>query len=399
MMYLFMRLAQSRNVSTLCSVLCTISMVRAQTMTDTSYNLLIGTDTKVGTGDGIYVYEFNSETGKSSYRDKAAGIKNPSFLTVSEEGKHVYSVNEIAGGKGEVSAFSFDTATGKLDYINSIGSGGKGPCYSSVDRANKYALMADYSGGSLAALPIRPEGSLGASIQSIRYEGKSFVPEQRGPRIHASVLSEDNKFLFVPDLGTDKIHTYNVDVARPNPLPPSDPAYVKVEQGSGPHHFTFHPNHKFAYSIQELMGINTFFEFNNGKLKILQSVDLVSKDSNGPADAAVIHISPDGKSLYRSLCGNLNELIIYAMNEKGILKYIGRQSTLGRGPRNFSVYPTGNFLLVGNSDSDENVVFKRNKAKRLTYTTETIKVGSPVCLKFVPTKINNLHNYHSISTF
>ncbi len=387
MMYLFLRLAQSRIISTLCSLLCTISMIRAQTMTDTSYNLLIGTYTKAGKSDGIYVYEFNSETGKSSYRDEVVGIKNPSFLTVSEDGKHVYSVNEIGGGKGEVSAFSFDAATGKLDYINSIGSGGNGPCYISVDMANKYAFVGNYSGGSLAAVPIKPDGSLGSSIQSIRHEGKSIAPEQQVPHVHAAVLSEDNKFLYVPDLGTDKIHIYNVDVTKANPLNPSNPAYVPVKQGSGPRHFTFHPNHKFAYSIQELMGIVTFFEYDNGKLKTMQSVDLVSKDSDGPADAADIHISPDGKFLYGSLRGNINELVIYAINENGMLNYVGRQSTLGKGPRNFAIDPTGNFLLVGNSGSDEIVVFKRNKATgMLTPTTETIKVGSPVCLKFVPIK-------------
>ena len=385
MEYFFLRLTQGRIISILCGLLCTISMAGAQTLTGTSYNLLIGTYTEEGKSDGIYVYEFNSETGKTSYKAEAADIKNPSFLTVSGDRRYVYSVNEIGGGKGGVSAFSFDVVTGKLDYINSIGSGGDGPCYISVDKANKYAFVGNYSGGSLAAVPIRPDGSLGASIQSIRHEGKSIAPEQEAPHVHASVLSKDNKFLYVPDLGTDKIHVYKVDVTQPNPLSPSDPAYVQVKQGGGPRHFTFHPNNKFAYSIQELMGIVTFFEYDNGKLKTMQSVDLVSKDSNGAADAADIHISPDGKFLYGSLRGNINELVIYAINEKGMLNYVGRQSTFGKGPRNFAIDPTGNFLLVGNSGSDEVVIFERNKKTGgLKPTGDKINVGSPVCLKFVP---------------
>jgi len=387
MKHLILPISQLRTISILCGLLITISSVRAQALTDTSYNLLIGTYTQEGKSDGIYVYEFNSETGKSNYRAAAVGIKNPSFLTVSEDRKYVYSVNEIGGGKGSVSAFSFDEGSGKLEYINSIGSGGNGPCYISVDKANKYAFVGNYSGGSLAAVPIKPDGSLGSSIQSIRHEGKSIAPEQQVPHVHAAVLSEDNKFLYVPDLGTDNINIYNVDVTKANPLSPSDPAHVLVKQGSGPRHFTFHPNHKFAYSIQELMGIVTFFEYDNGKLKTMQSVDLVSEDSNGPADAADIHISPDGRFLYGSLRGNINELVIYAINEKGMLNYVGRQSTLGKGPRNFAIDPTGNFLLVGNGSSDEIIVFKRNKSTGLlTSTGETIKVGSPVCLKFVPKK-------------
>jgi 6-phosphogluconolactonase len=356
-------------------------MVRAQT---TSYYLLIGTYTEQGKSDGIYVYDFNSETGKTSYRAQATGVKNPSFLTVSEDSRPVYSVNEVGGGKGSVSAFSFDVRTGKLDYINSISSGGNGPCYISVDKTNKFAFVGNYSGGSLAAIPIKSDGSLGPSIQSIRHEGKSIAPEQEGPHVHAVVLSEDNKFLYVPDLGTDKIHVYHVDVTKPNPLSSSNPAYIQVNQGSGPRHFTFHPNHKFAYSIQELMGTVTFFEYDNGKLNAKQSVDLVSKDYKGAADAADIHISPDGKFLYGSLRGNINELVIYAIDDKGMLNYVDRQSTLGKAPRNFAMDPTGSFLLVGNGGSDEVVIFKRNKKTgQLNPTGDRISVGSPVCLQFV----------------
>jgi len=385
MMQLDLRLTPKRIISLLCGLLCTIYIAQAQTTTDTSYNLLIGTYTRAGKSDGIYVYEFNSETGKSNYRAEALGIKNPSYLTVSEDRKYVYSVNEIGEGKGSVSSFSFDAETGQLDYLNSISSGGNGPCYISVDTMNKFVFVGNYSGGSLAAVPIKPDGSLGSSIQSIRHEGKSIAPQQQGPRVHASVLSEDNKFLYVPDLGTDKIHIYNVDVTKPNPLKPSNPEYVQVKAGGGPRHFTFHPNHKFAYSIQELTGTVTFFEYYKGNLKTMQSVELVSKDSNGPADAADIHISPDGKFLYGSLRGSINELVIYAIDGKGMLNYVGRQSTLGKGPRNFAIDPTGNFLLVGNSGSDEIVVFKRDQSSGLlTPTGETINVGSPVCLKFAP---------------
>src|SRR5690606_14651685 len=127
--------------------------------------------------------------------------------------------------------------------------------------------------------------------------------------------------------------------------------------------------------------------YDKGKLKTMQSVDLVSKDSNGPADAADIHISPDGRFLYGSLRGKINELVIYAINEKGMLNYVGRQSTLGKGPRNFAIDPTGNFLLVGNGGSDEIVVFRRNKKTGLLVPTgKTIEIGSPVCLKFVSMK-------------
>lgn len=387
MKHLISRLTQKSTISILCFLLCSISMTQAQSSADTTYNLLVGTYTEAGKSDGIYVYEFNSKTGEFSYRAEATGIKNPSFLTVSEDRKQVYSVNEMGGGKGGVSAFSFDAGTGKLDYINSIGSGGNGPCYIAVDKAKTFVFVGNYSGGSLAAVPIQPDGSLGASIQSIRHEGKRTGPRQQRSHVHATVLSEDNRFLYVPDLGLDKIYVYHVDVSMPNPLVPADPPYVQVKLGSGPRHFTFHPNGKFGYVIQELMGIVTAFEYDNGKLRTLQSVNLTSLDFEGAIDAADIHISPDGKFLYGSLRGEINELVVYTIDEKGRLDYVERHSTLGKGPRNFAIDPTGNFLLVGNGGSDEIVIFKRNKTTgKLTPTGKTIKVGSPVCLKFVPLK-------------
>ena len=191
----------------------------------------------------------------------------------------------------------------------------------------------------------------------------------------------------MPDLGLDKIYVYHVDVSLPNPLVPADPPYVQIKLGSGPRHFTFHPDGKFGYVIQELMGIVTAFEYDNGKLRTLQSVNLTSLDFEGAIDAADIHISPDGKFLYGSLRGAINELVVYAIDEKGRLDYVDRHSTLGKGPRNFAIDPTGNFLLVGNGGSDEIVIFKRNKTTgKLAPTGKTIQLGSPVCLKFVPIK-------------
>ncbi len=349
------------------------------------FNLLVGTYTKPGKSEGIYVYKFNSKTGEFSSRSQASGIKNPSFLTVSKDKKYVYSVSEVGDGEGGVSSFSFDAATGKLEFLNSASSGGDGPCYVSVDDSNKFVFVGNYSGGSLAAVPVNADGSLGSDIQSIQHEGSSILKNQNKPHVHATVLSPDNKHLYVPDLGTDKITIYSVDLAKSAPLTPADPAFVSVDAGNGPRHFTFHPNGKFAYVIQEMTGNVEMFDYKNGELHPKQSVTLPSQGHEGRIDAADIHISPDGKFLYGSLRGDIDEVVIYAIDKKGELTYAGRQSTLGKNPRNFAIDPTGNFLLVGNGQSDEIVIFKRNKKTGLlTPTGKRIHVGSPVCLKFVP---------------
>jgi 6-phosphogluconolactonase len=371
-------------------IMCLFSMSQptyAQISKSNMYNLLIGTYTRSGKSVGIYVYTFNAETGEFTYKSEAPGIKNPSFLVVSKDRKNVYSVSEVGGGGG-VSAFSFDSSTGKLEFLNSFSSGGSGPCYVTVDDQKKYVFAGNYGGGSLCAIPVQSDdGSLGRSIQSIRHSGSSINREQDRARVHATVLSPDNRYLFVPDLGIDKVHIYNVDITKPNPLTPAEQPFVSVETGSGPRHFTFHPNGKFAYVIQEITGIVTAFDYKDGRLTTIQSVSMPSPDYKGPADhadAADIHISPDGRFLYGSLRGEINEIVIYTIDENGKLTYAGRQSTLGQGPRNFALDPTGTFLLVGNSRNDEIVIFKRDQNNGLlTDTGKRISVGSPVCLKFV----------------
>ncbi|MGI9552467.1 MAG: lactonase family protein [Aurantibacter sp.] len=359
---------------------------QAQRATAKMYNLLIGTYTKPGKSNGIYVYTFNTETGEFNYKAEAGDIKNPSYLAISKDRKQVYSVSEVGEGKGGISAFSFDGSTGKLSFLNSTSSGGNGPCYVSVDDKNKYVFSGNYGGGSVAAIPIKADGSLGTEVQSIQHEGSSINKgNQEGPHVHAAVLSEDNRFLFVPDLGTDKVNIYEVDVTNSRPLAAAEPAFISVEAGSGPRHFTFHPNGKFAYLIQEITGAVTAFNYNDGKLEALQSVVLPPADFKGRVDASDIHISPDGKFLYGALRGDLNELVIYSLDENGKLGYLGRQPTLGETPRNFVIDPSGNYLLVGNQNSDLIVIFKRDKKTGLLRPTgKTIAIGSPVCLKFSP---------------
>ena len=373
-----------KTVLILLIILCLFSLAQGQTSSDEMYDLLVGTYTEPGKSEGIYVYTFNSETGDFSYQAEATGSKNPSFLTVSKDRKQVYSVSEVGDGNGSVSAYSFDASTGKLDFINSAPSGGDGPCYISVDDNNKYVFVGNYGGGSLSAIPLNADGSLGSDSQSIQHEGSSVHANQDKPHVHAAVLSEDNRYLFVPDLGTDKINIYHVDLTQTNPLTPAEPAFVAVKAGSGPRHFTFHPNGPWAYVIQELTGLVTVFDYQDGTLTAKQSVAMPSPGFSGAIDAADIHISPDGRFLYGSLRGDINELVIYGIDKHGELTYVGRQSTLGKTPRNFAIDPTGNFLLVGNSGSDQITIFKRDqKTGLLTPTGKNIPVGAPVCLQFV----------------
>jgi 6-phosphogluconolactonase len=348
---------------------------------DKLYNLIIGTYTQPGKSEGIYVYTFNPATGELKAKSKATGVKNPSFVTISHDRKHVYAANETSDGT--VSAFSFDSKSGELKFLNSAPSGGNGPCYVSTDDRGKFVFVGNYGGGTLSAIPIKSDGSLGTHVQTITHEGKSVKSNQEKPHVHAAVLSKDDRFLYVPDLGTDKVNIYSVNYSKEDPL--SAVTFASVEPGSGPRHFTFDPSGRNAYLIQEMTGVVTAYTHQSGKLITKQSLALPPSGFSGKVDAADIHVSPDGKFLYASLRGDLNEIVIMSIDHTGLLTYTGRQSTLGKTPRNFAIDPTGNFLLVANQNSDDIIVFKRDQKTGALHPTETkLSVGAPVCLLFTP---------------
>jgi 6-phosphogluconolactonase len=366
-------------------LVCFFSIAQSGMNPGKIYNLLVGTYTVAGKSQGIYVYSFNTETGEFTYKAEEGSINNPSFFAITEDHKNIYSVSEEAGGT--ISAFSFDAKTGKLVFLNSVSSGGSDPCYVSIDSKNKFVFVGNYTGGSVSAIPINADRSLSSTIQTFQHEGSGALSNQEKAHVHAAVLSKDNRYLFVPDLGTDKVNIYAVDVTKPKPLSIAEQASVSVAAGGGPRHFTFDPSEKYAYLIQEMSGIVTVYDYTNGKLREKQTVSMPADGFIGKIDAADIHISPDGKFLYGSMRGDINELGIYAIDQAGNLSFVGRQSTLGRTPRNFSIDPSGNFLLVANQNSDEIILFKRDKKTGLlTDTGKKISVGKPVCLKFVPTK-------------
>jgi 6-phosphogluconolactonase len=375
-------LGNMRILITIILSLIVVNLAHSQGSNNNSYILIIGTYTSPES-DGLYVYDFDSQTGNAKFKSKIAGVENPSYLDISRDGKHLYTVNE--GRNGSISSFNFNRETRNIVFINRVSSGGSSPCYITVDDKNRYVFAGNYGSGNLCVVPLKEDGSLNDDIQFIQQEGSSVDKgRQKGPHVHCTVLSPDNKYLLTANLGTDKVCIYQFDAAKiSQPLTPADPAFISVKAGSGPRHIVFHPNSKFAYLISEMGGIITVFDYKDGKLHEKQMITMLSPDFKGRVGAADIHISPDGKFLYGSNRGDANDLVIYKIDKKGELQYIGHQETMGKTPRNFVIDPTGNFLMVANQDSDEIIIFKRDqKTGLLTPTGEKIQVNKPVCLKF-----------------
>ena len=355
----------------------TLATIHAQ---ENKFNLIVGTFTKNCESKGIYVYEFDANTGDFRLKNNTENILNPSYLTVSSDNKFVYSVSEN-DKKSTASAFKFDSKSGKIDFINSEFSKGQNGCYIINDEKN--IITANYSSGSISVFGKKSDGSIAEVKQVVQHIGKSINEKrQDAPHAHMVYFSPDKKYVLANDLGTDKVYTYQY-----NPNSTTEVLKLKssfdVKPGSGPRHLIFSKDGKQVYVLQELDGTITSFSYAKGLLKKVSETTVVASDFKGDIGAADIHISPDGKFLYATNRGTANDISVFKIFKNGKLEFVQRTSTLGKGPRNFNIDPTGNFLLVGHQYTNVIVIFKRDqKTGMLTDTGKKIELCSPVCLVF-----------------
>lgn len=359
-----------------------------------NYIVYVGTYTQGdGHGKGIYAFRYDAQTGKIASLGVAAQTTNPSWVSLSPNGRFLYAVNEVGNyegpNSGGVSAFAVDHTTGKLTFLNEVASRGADPCYVTVDHTGKYVLVANYTGGSVAVFPIQADGRLGAATAFVQHTGHGSNPErQEGPHAHSIVLTPDNRFAIVNDLGLDELLVYKFDSAR-GTLTPNDPPFAKVDAGAGPRHFALAPDGKFAYVINEMGRTVTAFsaDLHAGVLKPIGSVSTVPSGFSGRNDDAEIEVHPSGKFVYASNRGE-DSIAIYAVDPaKGTLKQIGDVPAGGKEPRSFAIDPTGKLLFAANQNSDDIVIFRIDlQTGRLISTGEKQDVPSPVCIKFLALK-------------
>ncbi len=352
------------------------------------YLVYIGTYTNQKS-KGIYAYRMSAAKGELTSLGLAADIVNPSFLAVHPNRKFLYAVTEVSDLEGQkggaVSAFAIDAATGKLTFLNRVSSRGAGPCYLVVDKTGKSVLVANYGGGSVAALPVHDDGRLGEASAFVQHAGSSLNPKrQQGPHAHSINLSSDNRFAIAADLGLDELLVYRFDPSKGS-LAANRPPLAKVKPGAGPRHFAFHPKGGFAYVINEMQSTVTAFRYDarQGALSELQTVSTLPAGFAGNNSTAEVQVHPSGKFLYGSNRGH-NSIAVFAIDGKGMLAPVEHVSTQGRTPRNFGIDPSGAYLLAANQQSDTIAVFRIDPATgRLTPTGQVVETPAPVCVKFV----------------
>ena len=341
---------------------------------------------------GIYAFRFDANSGKLTPLGLVAQTRNPSFLAIHPNHRFLYAVNEIddyQGKSGSVSAFSIDTRSGKLTLLNTVPSGGAGPCHLRVDQTGRCVLVANYGGGSVAVFPLKDNGPLENSSAFVQHSGSSVNPKrQTGPHAHMIDLSPDNRFALVPDLGLDKVLIYRF---RPEAgsLSANDPSFAKLDPGAGPRHLAFHPNGRIVYVINEMQSTVTAFNYDasKGALESFQTISTLPKDFQGESTTAEIEVHSSGKFLYASNRGH-DSIAVFAIDPaRGALKLIQHAPTQGRTPRNFTIDPTGQWLLAANQASNNIVVFRIDPATgRLTPAGDPVEAYSPVCIKLLEIK-------------
>lgn len=334
---------------------------------------------------GIYVYRMDPSSGELTFQWEARGVINPSYLAIHPQQKFLYAVNEVQSFAGQegggVTALAIELGSGELNLLNAYSSQGKDPCYISIEKSGQFALVANYSGGNAAMLPIQRDGKLGPASDVVRHSGSSVHPQrQTAPFMHSIIPDPTNRFAIAADLGADKIVVYEMDLENGTLRKHGE---VNVKPGSGPRHTIFHPNGHYLYLINELSSTLAVYRFDSdaGSLEEVQTISTLPDDFEGENLCADLHIH--GKYLYASNRKH-DSIAWYLIDEDtGRLSYQGEIPSGGKEPRGFAIDPTGNFLLAAHERSGNIVIFQIDPPTgKLIKTGQEMKLSYPVCVKF-----------------
>lgn len=362
------------------SLLCSAFTLSLGLSAADNYFVYFGTYSK-----GIYVSGFDAKTGTLEPVKLAVEVPRPSWVTIHPNGQFLYAVSEQ--GESAVTSFKINPATGELQSLNKVPAGGSSACHLAIDKGGKTISVANYGNGTVAVFALKPDGSIGERTGFAQHSGSGpDTKRQGGPHAHAVVLSADDKFLFVPDLGLDKVMGYRLAVATGS-LSPNDPPFATVKPGSGPRHFAFHPKGKFAYALGEMgSNVTTFtYDAKKGSLEPIQTVTTLPEDFKGENNSAEIEVDRAGRYVYASNRGD-DSIAVFAIDRgKGTLTHVQRVSTQGKIPRSFKIDPTGKHLIAVNQNSNNAVVYRIDgKTGQLTPTGQVLDVPSAVCVQFLP---------------
>ena len=344
-------------------------------------HVYVGTYTG-GDSEGIYLLDFDDESGAIALKGLAVAVENPSFLALHPTEPVLYATAR-SGDQDVAASFRIAPETGLLTALNQQSAGGSGPCHVAVTLDGKNAAVANYSDGTVSVYPLEKEGGLGAASAFFQHTGTSANPNrQTGPHAHSVNFDDTGRYLVVADLGIDKLMVYKREGGT---FVPNDPAFASVAPGAGPRHFAFHPTRPYAYVVNEMGNTVTAFRWDvkTGTLSEVGTVPTLPEGFEGDNTTADIEVHPSGKFVFASNRGH-DSIAAFAVDEAtGALTPLGQTKSGGVRPRNFTQSSNGAFLLVAHQDTHDIFVFRINQETgELTPTEGKVTVPSPVCLVF-----------------
>jgi 6-phosphogluconolactonase len=343
-----------------------------------------------GDKGGIHAFGFDLEKGTLKLLHRTSDVRHPFFIALSPDHRFLYSIDaEKFGGEEDenVAAFALEERSGRLRRLNHQSARGTASCFLEVDATGRTVLVANYSSGSVASLPVRDDGSLGAAVSFLQHQGSSVDPKrQTGPNAHSIIVSPDNRFAFAADLGIDQILIHTLDPAKaalvPNPAQP----FVKLAPGSGPRHLAFHPNGRLLYAINELANTVTVFDYtaSSGTLLERQTLTTLPAGFAGTSHTADLKITPDGRFLYGTNRGH-DSIAAFRVGADGSLSLIALEPSLGKGPQNLLITPDGRWLLCANMPGNAVMIFAIDpETGRLRPNGAPVEMPMPSCIRWVP---------------
>ena len=342
-----------------------------------------------GDDAAIHAFRLDSKAGQLKQVHRTTDIQNPFFMALSPNHQFLYSIHAEAFGGEEheqVAAFEVEGRTGRLKLLNRVSALGSASCYLDVDATGKTVVVANYSTGSVASIPVRKDGTLGKASSFVKHSGSSVDPKrQNGPYAHCIVVSPDSRFAFAADLGLDQVLGYRLD-AGTSKLSPNRQPFVRTPPGGGPRHLTFHPNGKWMYVINELKNSVTMFDYvaDLGMLIEQQTISTLPEEFTGTTHCADLKITPNGRFLYGTNRGH-DSIASYAIDDHGRLKLIGIEPSLGKGPQNLAITPDGGLLLCANMPGNNVTVFRLDpQSGGMKSVADPVTMPKPSCIMLMP---------------
>ena len=341
------------------------------------------------TPTAISLCSIDLSNGKLTKIKSFGGTKSSSYLYVSPKEDYLYAVNsENLEGNSKshsVASFKIDKKTKELTLINKQSVQGRGACHLSVTSDNKFLMVANYSSGNIAVLPINQDGSLEPVSSNIQHVGSGPDKErQEGPHAHYIQASADDKYVFGIDLGLDKVMNYQLDPSNGKLVENPNQAFLKMDPGVGPRHMIFHPNGKFAYILNELVSSVSVctYDAKTGVFKVVETHPMLPEDFTEFSKAAAIRIHPSGKYLYGSNRGH-DSVAVFEIMKDGKIKLIQSYQEGIEWPRDFNIESKGKYMVLGNQNKGEIRTFLIGKDGKLTATENTLEIAQPTSVQFL----------------